>query len=155
MLLGGLHEQIVDAHVVRVVAVQRSMARDRLRVVAGDAVEVAALQEDDEPVAGPVDAAVRDRVGDEPAERDRPAPTALTSPRDALIAPDPLHGALREVVSVLAARGEMVARVPYDAAPAIASRSLLRTRYPVIRTNSLLVEVEREVTHATWRTRRG
>ena len=39
--------------------------RDRVRVVAREAVEVAALQEDDVPVAGPVDPAERDGVSEQ------------------------------------------------------------------------------------------
>ena len=119
------HEQIVDAHVVRVVAVQRLMARDRLRVVAGNAVEVAALQEDDEAVAGAVDAAVADRVGDEPRTRSTSAHSAHVT-EDALMASDALDRSFREVEAFRPGR-QVVAAVT-SAFGVDVARSLLRTR---------------------------
>ncbi len=66
-------------------SVDGCMARDRLGVVAGDAVEVAALDEYHVPVAGPVDDAGSDGVGE-------------CSSRMDLTGTDPLHGPFGHVV---------------------------------------------------------
>ena len=108
-----LREQVVDAAVHGVVPLDRRVTGDRLRVVARDAVEVAALQEDDEPVARSVDVAERDRVGDERPRApvgarstwwNRSGCTTVASSTVALMASDALHRSLGQVIGVLAAR---------------------------------------------------
>ena len=115
--VANLGEQLVD---VDEVARAHLASGDRVRVVAGDAVEAASLEEHDEAVARSVDARRRDGVSEQAEGR--------------------AHG------SALAARDERRracwrpsrhrARCSSAGRPRrCAARSLLRTRYPVIRMN--------------------
>ena len=69
MVDGG--QEVGDVHPRRRMFALERVAGDRLRVVARDAVEVATLHEHDEAVAGAVDVAERDGVGDEAPHRYR------------------------------------------------------------------------------------
>ena len=139
-------EHVVDLDMCGVEALDRAVTGDRLGVVARHAIEVAALQEHDEAIAGAVDVAERNVSATNPV-------VALS--RVSLMAADPFHRSLCEVVRRFAARRQMVTPVTHGALLADRHEVALADEIAGDPDELVAIEVEREVPHPAGERHRG